>query len=102
MQPALNETSGRCGTAQRVFQRRQRADHANERLASDEQDGSQMCKPEPEIPHETEPHPCADPNQGKAADNEQCKQEMNDKYEIGQRHDYAGVLGKSNRINIFY
>lgn len=103
MQPALDKTPRGCGiAAQRIFQRGQGAHHPNEGFASDEQDGSKMREPEPEIPHKTQPHPCADPDHRKAADNEQREQEMNDKYNIGQRHGYVNVFGKSKRINIFY
>lgn len=82
MQPALDETAAGCCTTERIFQRRQWTDHANEGLARNEQYGRQMRKPKPEIAHEPQPHPCADPYQREAYDHEQRKQEMDDKYEI--------------------
>ncbi len=95
MQPALNKTTGVRGAPQRIFQRCQRTDHANEGFGSNEQDGNQMRKPKPEIAHETQPHPCANPDQGKASHHEKRKQEMDDKYEIGQRHVNANIFGNA-------
>jgi hypothetical protein len=95
MQPTLNETAGIGGPAQRVFQGRQRADHANKGFAGDEQNGKQMRQAKPEIAHETQSYPCTDPDQRKTPDHKQRKQEMDDKYEISQRHGYANGFGKA-------
>ena len=92
MQPAFNETSPRGSVSQPVFQPGKRTNHAKEGFTGHEQDGGKMCEPKSAISHEFQSHPVADPDQRQTADDKQHKQEVNDKYDISQHHDYFRLL----------
>jgi hypothetical protein len=82
VQPALDETLLNGSFPQGVFKPRERTDHANKGLTGDKQDGSKMGKPKSAIPHKTEVHPFAYPDQRQTADDKQHEKKVNDQDEI--------------------